>query len=106
MHDISNYNGLETEPLLVYHARIKEDLTEFMLKRMVGDVRTIKERAEFMNACAGAAGVMAAGQAAFLASQCDDPERKHAIESTALGTALHEMTLAYEAYLKAVHHQK
>jgi len=101
LHDISEYNGAETEPLDKYHDRIKVDIIEFMLKRMVGDVRCIKERAEFVNACVAAAGTLAAGQAVFLAAAMKDKAQRRIILDTGLETAIHELETAYNKHGKA-----
>lgn len=101
MHDISDYNGTETEALDKYHDRIKVDIAELMLKRMVGDVRCIKERAEFMNACVGAAATMAAGQAVFLAAHISDPAQRKSVIDTGRETALRELEQAFNQYVDA-----
>jgi predicted kinase len=101
MHDISEYNGIEAEPLGAYHDRIKADIAEFMLKRMVGDVRCIKERAEFMNACVAAAATLAAGQSVVLAAVINDPLQRQSMLDTGKRTALRELSLSYDTYVKA-----
>lgn len=100
MTDISSYNGSDLEPLNEYHDRIKADIAEIMLKRMVGDVRTLKERAEFMNACVGAAATLAAGQAVVLASAAKDPAQRQAIIDTGRENAVHELMDAYNTYVE------
>lgn len=99
MRDISELNGREDEPLEAYHERIKLDIATFMLKRMVGDVTTVKERAEFMNACVAASATLAAGQSIFLASQLNEAERKKSVIDAGRETAVNMVKEAYDAYI-------
>mgnify|MGYP003646169662 CR=1 FL=1 len=102
MRDISELNGEETEPLSEYHERIKVDIASFMLKRMVGNVTSIKERAEFMNACVAAAATLAAGQSVFLAHQVlKQPDKRKTIIDTGRDTAVNMVKEAYDEYVAA-----
>ena len=101
MRDISELNGAEAEPLADYHERIKVDIASFMLKRMVGSVTSIKERAEFMNACVAAAATLAAGQSVYLSSQSKSPDKKRAIIDTGRDTAVNMVKDAYDEYIRA-----
>lgn len=101
MRDISELNGEETEPLAEYHERIKVDIASFMLKRMVGNVTSIKERAEFMNACVAAAATLAAGQSVYLAHQIKHRDKRKAIIDTGRDTAVNMVKEAYNEYVAA-----
>ncbi|MEX0298904.1 MAG: hypothetical protein AB3N28_07525, partial [Kordiimonas sp.] len=101
MRDISELNGEETEPLTEYHERIKVDIAAFMLKRMVGNVTSIKERAEFMNACVAAAATLAAGQSVYLAHAAKESEKRRAIIDTGRDTAVSMVKEAYDEYIAA-----
>lgn len=105
MADISELNGLEPEPLADYHERIKEDIASFMLKRMMGNVTSLKERAEFMNACVAAAATLAAGQSVFLAQQAPDSQRSNFIIDTGRNNAVNMVKEAYDEYVAAAHDQ-
>ena len=102
MRDISNLNGEEQESLPAYHERIKIDLAAIMLKRMVEDVSSVKQRAEFMNACVAAAATLAAGQSVFLAGQCPEKSKRLAILDTGRDNAINMIKEAYDAYIAAV----
>lgn len=101
MRDISELNGEEQEPLKEYHERIKVDIATFMLKRMVGDVTTLKERAEFMNACVAASATLAAGQSVFLANQTTDNDQKDSIIDVGRENAVNMVKEAYDEYVAA-----
>ena len=104
MRDISELNGPELEPLDTYHERIKSDIASFMLKRMVGDVTSVKERAEFMNACVAAAATLAAGQSFFLAKQTDDAAKKAIIIDNGRESAERMLLEAFDEYIDAASH--
>ena len=96
MRDISEYNGVEDEALNQYHDRIKTDLVEFMLIRMATDVRSVKEHAEFINACVSAAATLAASQAVVLSAAAKDVTRHQPIIDNGRQAAIENLTLAYQ----------
>ena len=99
MHDFAELDDPERQPLAEYHDRIKVDIAAFMLKRMVGDVSSTEERAEFMDACVAAAATLAAGQAVFLAAQADNDDTRNLIRKTGLESAQEMLAKAYNLYL-------
>ena len=99
MHDFAELDDPERQPLAEYHDSIKVDIAAFMLKRMVGDVSTTEERAEFMDACIAAAATLAAGQSVFLAAQSDNVDTRNIILKAGLVNAQETHVKAYGLYL-------
>lgn len=99
MRDTSEPHSPETCSSRDYHERIKLDIAAFMLKRMVGDVTSEKERAEFMNACVAASATLAAGQSVFLAGQETDRNKRAAIIQDGKDIAIRMMKAAYDEYI-------
>jgi|GEM_PF-3666708 len=100
MRDISEDNGAEGEALDHYHDRIKTDLVEFMLIRMATDVRSVKEHAQFINACVSAAATLAASQAVVLSAASKDPERHQPIIDSGHQSAVLNLSAAYQTQVE------
>ncbi|MBV1901065.1 MAG: hypothetical protein KUG56_05275 [Kordiimonadaceae bacterium] len=100
MHDFAELDDPNREPLAEYHERIKVDIATFMLKRMVGNVSSEEERAEFLNACVAAAATLAAGQSVFLSSTTDTAEEGTEIIEAGLENAFETLTKAYNGYIR------
>ena len=98
MPDFAELDDPDREPLAEYHERIKVDIATFMLKRMVGNVSSEEERAEFLNACVAAAATLAAGQSVFLSSNADSTEESAEIIKADLESATETLAKAYDRY--------